>query len=136
MVIINDKQYDNVVQDISYGNYSVRQDGERREGIAPCIFFQCDDDVYIGVETLYDIKWIKELELNTMIDITKYISDITYEDKSGWMSLVVGEHSCLLSRIGDNEVYIDLKYKGEEFGSYLDISIKENVKLNYEELSE
>ena len=134
MIVINNKNYKNIVQNITYGKYNVSQNGKKREGFAPFVSFKCDD-IYVGLEMTYDIKWIEELKVNTIVDITKFISDITFEDENGWMSLILGEYTCLLSKIGNDEIGIDLKCKGEECDTYLDISIKEKIGLKYEELS-
>ena len=53
MIIINDKKYDNVLKKVSFGEYSVMQDGKKRNGMAPFISFNCDN-ILLGIETNYD----------------------------------------------------------------------------------
>ena len=40
----------------------------------------------------------KELKINDKKDISKYISDITYEDKKGWISLITGNYNCFITK--------------------------------------
>ena len=73
MITINDKNYDNVLKKVSFGEYSVTQDGKIREGMAPIIMFKFDN-ILIRLETTYDKKYLEELNTNDKKDINKYIS--------------------------------------------------------------
>ena len=128
MVIINEKKYENTNYKISYGEYNVNQNGKKRKGISPFLRFKCNN-INIGIEMTYDIKCIEETKINTTIDITKYISDILFENEKYWLSLIIGEFSCWLSKIEDDKFVIELKYKGEECDMYFYIYINETINF-------
>ena len=79
MIIINNKSFNNALKKVSFGEYNVTQNGKKRNGKAPFISFKFNN-ILLGLETIYDIKWLEELKINDKKDISKYISDITYED--------------------------------------------------------
>ena len=74
MIIINGKNFDNASKKVSFGEYSVTQDGKKRNGSAPFISFKFDN-IFLGPETIYDKKWLKELKINSKI---KKISTTEY----------------------------------------------------------
>ena len=113
---------------LTYGRYSVYQDGKRREGESPIVLFRFDD-ILIRIETTYDKTWIENLKINEEQDITKYLSDISYEDKNGWCSIKTGFYSCTLTRLEDNLYNVELKCKCVECGEEFDIFICENIKF-------
>ena len=71
MITINDKQYNIDSKKISFGKYSVTQDGKKRNGKAPFITFKFEN-MFLGLETIYDTKGLKELNLDDKKDISKY----------------------------------------------------------------
>ena len=84
---------------------------------------------------MYDKKWIKELKINDKKDISKYVTDIIYNDSKGWISLIYGIYKCFLER-KDNEIYLLDFYcntidDGEEFS--ISLNEKINFILNHEE---
>ena len=62
MVIIYVKNFDNALKKVSFGEYNVTQDGKKRNGSAPFISFKFDN-VFLGLETIYDKKWLEELKI-------------------------------------------------------------------------
>ena len=131
MIKVNDKSYDNIPKKVSFGEYSVTQDDKKRVGKAPVISFD-SDKMHLKIETIYDKKWLKELKINDKKDITKYISDVTYEEGKGWMSLTPGNCKCSIYRI-DNDIFvIEFNCETEEGGKYYKISLNERVEMNCE----
>ena len=131
MIIINDKNYDNVLKKVSFGEYSVTQDSNVRIGSAPIITFKIDN-ILIRLETTYDKKYLEELNTNDKKDISKYISDITYEDENGWVSLITGNYNCFITKYRNNKFVFELKCEAEECGDYYNIFLKEEVEFTFE----
>lgn len=131
MITINDKNYDNVLKKVSFGEYSVTQDSNVRIGSAPIITFKIDN-ILIRLETTYDKKYLEELKINDKKDISKYISDITYEDENGWVSLITGNYNCFITKYRNNKFVFELKCEAEECGEYYNIFLKEEVEFTFE----
>lgn len=133
MIVINSEKccLENV--NVSYGRYKVVRRGKSIKGIGLYICFKYDISS-VGIEMTYDLRDIKILKVNSTIDITDYVSDITFEDENGWLSLILGDFVCLLTKREKDLVNIELKYKGEECSINFDIYINEDVKIEYKDL--
>ena len=133
MIRYNDKVYNKSLYQISFGEYKVKQNGKERTGKSPRITFMLDD-FNLMLEFIYDKEWIRELKINDKKDISKYVTDIIYNDSKGWISLIYGTYKCFLERI-DNEFYLLDFYCNtideEEFSIVLNEKI--NFILNNEE---
>ena len=131
MITINDKKYDKVLKKVSFAEYSVTQDSNVRIGSAPIILFKFDNNL-IRLETTYDKKYLEELNTNDKKDINKYISDITYEDENGWVSLITGNYNSFITKVRNNKFVFELKCEAEECGEYYNIFLKEEVEFTFE----
>ena len=131
MIIINDKNFDNALKKVSFGEYSVTQDGKKRNGSAPFISFKLDN-IILGLETIYDKKWLQELKINDKKDISKYISDITYEDEKGWDSLIIGNYNCFITKTKNNVFAFEFSCEAEECDENYKILLNEEVEINFE----
>lgn len=131
MIIINGKNFDNALKKVSFGEYNVTQDGKKRNGSAPFISFKFDN-VILGLETIYDKKWFEELKINDKKDISKYISDITYEDEKGWVSLITGNYNCFVTKTKNNMFSLEFSCEAEEIGEHYKILLNEEVDINFE----
>ena len=131
MRIINGKNFDNALKKVSFGEYNVTQDGKKRNGSAPFISFKFDN-VILGLETIYDKKWFEELKINDKKDISKYISDITYEDEKGWVSLITGNYNCFVTKTKNNMFSLEFSCEAEEIGEHYKILLNEEVDINFE----
>ena len=129
MITINNKIYENNKVKVTFGNYSVVQNGKKRNGKSPFISFECNG-LYIGIELTYDEKWLIELKENDKKDITKFVSDIIYEDQKGFISLILGKYACYLERINDCEYKIELICETEEGSEIFIININEIITIN------
>lgn len=101
---------------------------QKRKGKAQFISFECDN-AYLGIETVYDSVWLEELNINDKKDISKYISDITYEDEKGWISLITGSYICSINKIDENVFVFEFSCETEECGLYFNIVINENIVI-------
>ena len=131
LLIINEKEYTNTFDKVSFGKYSVTQDGKKRVGLSPFITFK-SDNIILGLETVYDKEWLEELKIKDKKDISKYITDITYEDEKGWICLITGNYKCFITRLEDNIFIIELNSETEECGQYYNIVLNEKVKFIFE----
>lgn len=131
MIIINGKNFDNALKKVSFGEYNVTQDGKKRNGSAPFISFKFDN-VILELETIYDKKWFEELKINDKKDISKYISDITYEDEKGWVSLITGNYNCFVTKTKNNMFSLEFTCEAEEIGEHYKILLNEEVDINFE----
>ena len=131
MTTINTKDFYNLSIKVSFGEYSVTQDGKKRNGNAPFITFKFDN-IIIGLETIYDKRWLEELKMNDKKDISKYITDITYEDENGWLSLITGNYNCFINKVENNIFALEFSCEIEECGEYYKISLNEEVEINFE----
>ncbi len=110
MIKINEREYEDYSTNISIIKYV----HVNRKGKAPLICFK-NNDFIIRLETNLDVNILSNMELNIKDNITKYISDISYEDSEGWISLIYGEHDCYIERINNNSYRISLEINDEEF---------------------
>lgn len=131
MIIINNDKYYKINCDISYGEYDINQNRIKRTGLSPFISFKIDDKI-IGIETVYDKKLIENLNIDKLVDITKYITDITFEDNEGWLSLIHGKYNCSICKKDKKTLYLELEVKCEEDNTFFDIKIKENINITNE----
>lgn len=130
MTIINDKNYEKALIKVSFGQYIVNQDG-KINSTALFISFKFGN-IYLGLETVYDKNWLKELKMNDKKDISKYISDITYEDEKGWISLITGKYKCFINRVKDNIFIFELNCETEECGECYSISLNKKVEIDFD----
>lgn len=131
MIKINNNTHEKILSKILFGHYEVTQDGKKRKGEAPFISFKFDD-AYLGLELIYDKMELKELPKNEKKDISRYVSDITYEDKKGWISLIIGIYKCYVTRIEDDLFNFELTCDVEEYREHYSILLNENVKIIFE----
>ena len=129
MKIINNKKYNNASKKVSFGEYSVTQNGKKRNGSAAYISFKIDN-VLLGLETIYDKKWLKELKTSNKKDISKYISNITYEDEKGWVSLITGNYNCFINKVKSNIFSLEFSCEAEECDEHYIILLNEEVEIN------
>ena len=114
MIIINNQKYADYTIDISWGNFSVHSNGKQKEGIAPFITFNIDDNIYIGLEFMVAKEMFVSIKLNTIINIENYLSDIIYEDELGWISLITSQYHCQITRIDDKKFNLKLTVNADE----------------------
>lgn len=132
MLKISNKNYNDPIVKVFFGQYCIVQSGTKREGYSPFISFEYNE-INIGIETTYDKNWFKELNKNDKKDISKYVSDITYEDENGWTSLINDVYKCYITKIEDNIFVIDLNCYTEELIEPCSIILNEKIEINFNE---
>lgn len=128
MIKINNDEYRNINTNISFGNYNVVQDGINKKGISPIIDFSFDN-IHIRIETVLDKDIIMKMKNNDSIDITRKITDISFEDEKGWISLIIGSFKCNLNKISDDLYNIILECNCDVGLDCFNISLNENIKF-------
>ena len=144
MIKINEKEYydydvkidwgkfQNVICDnkIIWGKFEHTVALNKLNEIAPFIKFNINNDIFIGIECNLSKESFLNLELNKLINLNKYISDITYEDEEGWISIVTENYDCNIIRTSDNLFKLDFFVKPNELDFNINIiEIKESIKL-------
>lgn len=131
MIKLNNTLYSKLSYKVSFGDYQVKQNGKKRTGKSPRITFMWDN-FNLMLELIYDKKWIRELKINNKKDISKYVTDIIYDDGKGWISLIYGTYQCFLKRI-DNELYLlDFYCNIIEYEEEFNIVLKEKINFTIE----
>jgi len=74
----------------------------------------------------------KKLKTNDKKDISKYITDITYEDEKGWISLFTGSFKCFINRIENNKFVLEFSCEAKECGEYYKLLLGEEIEINIE----
>lgn len=128
MIKINGKQYDNYSIKITWVDFERTDFGEKIKSISPFIEFIVEDVIFIGLATCLPKKVLENMNFNEKINIKSYLSDITYEDEKGWISIITGDYTCNLTRINDKNFKIKFDINSEEIENY-NIIIDTNLEL-------
>ncbi len=129
MIIINNRRYSNYITDISWDSFQATSNGIKREGIAPFITFNIEDKYYIGLELTFSTDMFKNTPVNKEINISKYLSDITYEDEKGWLSISTGKYDCTLTKKSDTNFQLDFYVSTGEDESDINITINTFLEI-------
>lgn len=121
MIKINEKEYHNYDIKIDWGKFESKVCGRKINGESPFIIFNIENNIYIGLEFIFSKKMFNKMEINKKINLNKYISDITYEDKKGWISIVTGNYECNVTKVSNDNFKLEFLVEPneldvEEFG--------------------
>ena len=123
MIKINNKEYKNYEQKIEYTNFKVTTYGVKKEGVSPIIKLLVEDKILIRIETILSKDILLPLENHSSIDISRFITDISYEDEDGWTSIITGLSTAKLIK-ENNKYNIELNVNEEvELTLKLEISL-------------
>lgn len=128
MIKLNKQEYANYITEITWGTFDVYFQGKKRKGTAPFISFNIENEILIGLELTFSKEMFNNLKLNEQINIESYITDITYEDKNGWISLITDKHKCNITKIEQRKIKLNIDVIAEQFEE-LKISIDTNIEL-------
>lgn len=128
MIRINDEMYENYSVKIEWGSFEVVSSGNRIKGISPFIEFIINDEILIGLETVIDKEQFLNMQINKKVNIERYLTDVTYEDDAGWMSIWNKKLNCAITKISDVKFKIEFNIEAKEM-ERLDIIIDDNVVL-------
>lgn len=126
MIKLNKQEYDNYTTEIIWGTFDVYFQGEKRKGTAPFISFNIENKILIGLELTFSKEMFNNLKLNENME--SYITDITYEDKNGWISLITDKHKCNITKIEQGKFKLNVDVIADQFEK-LKISIDTNIEL-------
>lgn len=128
MIKINDKEFKEFEEKILWGTFSAVTNGQKRNGIAPRIMF-CINNTLIGLELTFSKEMFENIELKTKTNIKRYISDVTYEDEKGWISIVDGQYNCDITRINDKDFQLEFHIIAHELDDIFDIFIEDIIEI-------
>lgn len=128
MIRINNKEYVHYNTKVSWGNFETVIFDKKEIGISPFITFNIEDNIAIGIETRISKEKLKSINIGEVVNLDKYITDIVYEDKKGWVSIIDGKRSCSLSKIIDDIFLIEFSVDFEEQEEF-NIIINSEVEL-------
>lgn len=132
MITINKITYNNPTIRVTFGKYEKKKFDNIIKGESPIITLT-KDQIYIRLETTYDKNLFSKLIIGNKVDISDSISDISYEDKDGWISLIYGYHKCIVERINDKVFNFKLDCITDEGQKNYNISINENIDMKLEQ---
>lgn len=124
MLKINDVEYKEYTTKVSWGSFSVTSQGKTRTGIAPFITFNSNDTIFIGLELTFSDEMFKNCQIDTENNITKYLSDISFEDEKGWISLITGKYNLDITRINEDSFKFNLLVEEDDIKVYIDDIVK------------
>lgn len=134
MIIINKITYNNPVISVSYGKYQKKRLGKVIKGESPIITLTLvEDRIRIRIETTYDRNLFTKLNVGKQVDISDSLSDISYEDKKGWISLVYGYHKCIVERINKKTFNFKLNCIADECNENYTILVNENIDMKLDD---
>jgi len=128
MIKINDKEYKKYNINISWGSFSSTLMGKKINGISPFIKFNINDSILLGLELIFSKEMFMETPINEKVDITRYLTDITYEDGNGWISIIIGNYTCHITRINEKEFFFDFHIYNDEY-NILNITINSTISI-------
>ena len=128
MIKINDKEYRKYNINISWGSFSSTLMGKKINGISPFIKFNINDSILIGLELIFSKEMFMETPINEKVDITRYLTDITYEDNNGWISIIIGNYTCYITRINEKNFILNFHVDYDDF-DILNITINTDISI-------
>lgn len=128
MITINDKEYKNFEIEITWSKIAAVCDAQKITGPAPFITFFVDKFI-IGLELIHTKEMFETMKKGIKKDIKKYISDITFEDEKGWISINNGPFQCHIIKKDDKTFNIDFEIDTYDLDEEFKICIKEDIRL-------
>lgn len=125
---LNNIEYKKAEKCAVFDSYDATITGVRKKGKA--LYMSVSTDKFlIGIETVYDLEWIREFKMQEERDISKYIVGLEYEDERGFLYLS-NKCYCTLCRISADSFKIFLDGSFEERGEKFDIEYIDDFKIN------
>ncbi len=129
MIIINENKYSIFDYKVSWGKFHVTNNGKRRDGKAPFITFNIDNNKYIGLEFTFSDDMFKQMKVNVKTNLKEYISDILYDDEKGWISIIDGNYEIYLTGLSEKEFNINFCIKAHDVDEEFNIFLDENISI-------
>lgn len=128
MIKINNIEYNEFETKISWENFLVSFHGHKRTGIAPFITFYVNN-TFIGLEFTFSKEMFENTELGIKTNIKEYISDVTFEDEKGWISINDEQYECNIIRINEKNFHIIFQIIAHDFDEEFDIFIDDEIEI-------
>lgn len=128
MIKINNIEYNEFETKISWGNFLVSSHGYKRTGIAPFIIFYVNN-IFIGLEFTFSKEMFEDTELGIKTNIKKYISDVTFENEKGCISINDGQYECNIIRINEKSFHIIFQIVAHDLDEEFDIFIDDEIEI-------
>ncbi len=129
MIKINNIEYNKFETKILWGNFSVSSYGHKRTGIAPFITFNVNN-TFIGLEFTFSKEMFENTAFGIKTDIKEYITDVTFEDEKGWISIIIyGQYDCNIIRINEKKFHIIFHIIAHYFDDEYDILIDDEIEI-------
>lgn len=128
MIKINNIEYNEFETKISWGNFLVSSHSHKRTGIAPFITFYVDN-TFIGLEFIFSKEMFENTDLGIKTNIKEYISDVTFEDEKGWISINAEQYECNIIRINEKNFHIIFQIIAHDFDEEFDIFIDDEIEI-------
>ena len=87
---------------------------KKKKRYSTFITFNIDNNKFIGLEFTFSDEMFKQMKENINTNVKEFISDILYEDKNGWISIINSEYDCDITRIDEKIFKINFNIKAEE----------------------
>jgi len=129
MIKINDKEYKTYNTKISWEKFISYKYNQKRTGIAPRILFYVDN-INIEIELSFSKDMFEEMEIGNKSNIKEYITDISFTDGKGWITLMDGKYDFNITKINNKNFLIDfyVNYNYLEEDDY-NIIITEEIEI-------
>ncbi len=110
------------------GKLFIYFNGEKINGISSFIKFNINDSILIGLELIFSKEMFMETFIDEKVDITRYLTDITYEDNNGWISIIIGNYTCYITRINEKNFILNFYVDYDDF-DVLNITINMDILI-------
>lgn len=116
MIKINEKKYDEYIVKVTFGNVDAFVMGEKVKGLSPFISFNIEDNIFLGIETVISKEMLEKININERINMNSYLTDFTYEDEKGWISMIDGNYNFEIVRLSINsfQIKFNIDYLDQE----------------------
>mgnify|MGYP001809988322 CR=1 FL=1 len=136
VVIVNGCNYNSYEVKTNFRNYSSTkyENGAIKtaeKGVAPDITFDLLNNITVFIETIYSVELLKQAKPNIKIDITKYVTDVLYNEEAYacWHFILEGLKSCHITMLDDKNCNFNMyimcnNYDDKEIEIRIDSIIK------------
>ena len=120
MIKINDKEIKDYKITISIDPLSAIINGKRMKTESPYICIETKDKI-IAIETIYPINWLKELKINKIVDIKKYIAEIEFVHDGFLENTIYDIEESTIEKLENNKYKLIIKTTKETIFEFNEI---------------
>lgn len=108
MIKINEKEIKDYKIKVSIDPLSTIINGKRMKTESPYICIETKEKI-ISIETIYPINWLKDLKINKIIDIKKYISEIEFIHDGFLENTIYNIEESTIEKLEENKYKLIIK---------------------------